>query len=309
MREVRAAGRTALRLATELLQRARLADPRAGVWEAADVQWWWRSPRRSDVVDQLFWVDDEGPAAGVVVTSWAGGRWQCDPVRVPGVQGVDVEQLWRRALAHAGQHAPRGFDVPVDDDDGTFGELARRSGLSAGDQDGTAWMDTSTRPAVVPTAAGFVLVDRTQRAGTPHPMRRRSGDTVAERLRECSLYDPALDLCVETADGETAGYSLYWFDPRTKVGLVELVRVEDGFQRRGLARAMLAAGLERLAARGAERVKVSFEALAAEALYTGMGFGPSSTTTWWHTGPSTEGEDREQRGGRADGAAARTADG
>ena len=44
VREVRAAGLEALMLATELLQRARLADPQAGLWEAADVQWWWRKP-------------------------------------------------------------------------------------------------------------------------------------------------------------------------------------------------------------------------------------------------------------------------
>jgi hypothetical protein len=50
-------------LATQLLQRARCADPRAGLWEAADVQWWWRTPRRSDDVEKLFWIDDEGPVA------------------------------------------------------------------------------------------------------------------------------------------------------------------------------------------------------------------------------------------------------
>jgi len=50
MREVRAAEREGLMLATELLQRARLADRQAGIWEAADVQWWWRKARLSDGV-------------------------------------------------------------------------------------------------------------------------------------------------------------------------------------------------------------------------------------------------------------------
>ena len=36
--EVQAKGREYLALATELLQRARLADPEAGLWEAADLQ-------------------------------------------------------------------------------------------------------------------------------------------------------------------------------------------------------------------------------------------------------------------------------
>ena len=38
VREIKAAGLEALMLATELLQRARRADPQAGLWEAADVQ-------------------------------------------------------------------------------------------------------------------------------------------------------------------------------------------------------------------------------------------------------------------------------
>lgn len=78
VREVRAAGREGLALATQLLQRARRADPQVGLWEAADVQWWWGRPRPSDEVRKLFWVDDEGHVAGVLLTSWA-DAWQCDP--------------------------------------------------------------------------------------------------------------------------------------------------------------------------------------------------------------------------------------
>ncbi len=109
-------------------------------------------------------------------------------------------------------------------------------------------------------------------------MRRRSGEAVDARLRQCSLYDPALDLAVETGDGETAGYALFWFDPVTKVGLVEPMRVEDAYQRRGLARAMLTAGLDRLAKRGARRLKVGYGTDVARALYVGAGFRVTSTS-------------------------------
>ena len=142
-------------------------------------------------------------------------------------------------------------------------------------------MDAADRPTVKAPAEGFVLVDRTQRRDAPHPMRHRNGDSVAQRLEECPLYDPALDLAVETTDGRDAGYSLYWFDPTTKVGLVEPVRVEEEFRRQGLARAMLSAGIDRLVRRGAERVKISYETDAAGALYQGVGFRRTSTTTWY----------------------------
>jgi ribosomal protein S18 acetylase RimI-like enzyme len=69
------------------------------------------------------------------------------------------------------------------------------------------------------------------------------------------------------------------------VGLVEPVRVEDDFQRRGLARAMLSAGIDRLVTRGAERVKISYQTDAAAALYHGVGFRRASTATWYRALP------------------------
>jgi ribosomal protein S18 acetylase RimI-like enzyme len=285
VREVRAAGFEALMLATELLQRARLADPEAGLWEAADVQWSWRRPRRSDDVEKLFWIDDDGPVAGVLLTSSADDTWQCDPVVVPGASGPEPGAVWRRAMEEVSKHSAKGFEVPVGDDDRTFRELAQRSGLTAVEHDNTAWMDAADRPAVPALSEGFVLMDRTQRPDAPHPMRYRNGDSVAQRLGQCSLYDPALDLAVETADGRVAGYSLYWFDPTTMVGLVEPVRVEDEFQRQGLARAMLSAGIDRLVTRGAQRVKISYETDAAAVLYQGLGFRRTSRTTWYRASP------------------------
>ena len=279
--EIRATGRDALMLATALLQRARRAHPQSGLWEAADLQWWWRSPRRSDEVTKLFWIDDEGPVAGVLLTSWTDDDWQCDPVVVPDGSGPEPDVVWIRAMEHAGTLAPNGFDVPVGDDDRTFTELAQRSGLTAGDRDSTAWMDAADRPAVPALPEGFVLTDRAEHRDTPHPMRARNGDDVAQRLAQCTLYDPALDLAVETDEGRVAGYSLYWFDPTTEAGLVEPVRVEDEFQRRGLARAMLSVGIDRLVTAGAKRVKISYETDAAAALYEGLGFRRTSTATWY----------------------------
>jgi GNAT superfamily N-acetyltransferase len=282
LREVRATGLDAVALASSVLQRVRLADPLAGMWEAADVQWWWRKPQRSDEVDQLFWLDDAGPVAAVLLTSSATESWQCDPIVVPGVSGCEPDVVWDRALAHAAEHADAGFDVPVSDGD-VFEELAQQSTLTPGYRDSTGWLDATDRPAVVAPADGFTLVDRTQRLGVPHHMQPRSGDMVEQRLEQCSLYDPSLDLVVECGDGRVAGYSLYWFDPTTKVGLVEPVRVEDEFQRHGLASAMLTAGIDRLVARGARRIKVSYGSEAAARTYQGVGFQPTSRATWYRS--------------------------
>jgi GNAT superfamily N-acetyltransferase len=56
---------------------------------------------------------------------------------------------------------------------------------------------------------------------------------------------------------------LFWFDPVTLVGLVEPMRVEDEYQRRGLARVLVTNGLDRLARNGAHRLKVGVQTDAA----------------------------------------------
>jgi hypothetical protein len=137
--EVQASGLTYLVLATELLQRARLADAEAGLWEAADLQWWWRTPRRSDAIDQLFWIDDEGPVAGVVLTDW-GSAWGCDLIVVPGVTTVPLSALWRRAVEAIDALGIESVDVLVKNDDAELVDLLEAAGLVAGGEDGTAWM-------------------------------------------------------------------------------------------------------------------------------------------------------------------------
>jgi hypothetical protein len=207
-----------------------VADGDAGVWEAADLQWGRRTPRRSDGIDQVFWVDADGPVAGVVLTDW-GRAWGCDPLLVPGA--VPLVDVWARAVERIDDLALDAVEVLVRDDDVELAALAAGAGFAAGeDRAGITWVDAANRRGDAAVPDGFVLVDRAGGTGDPHPMSRRSGESVELRLRLCSLYDPALDLAVEAPDGEVAGYALFWFDPVTRVGLVEPMRVEDAFRRR-----------------------------------------------------------------------------
>ena len=216
--EVRASGLEYLALATELLQRARLADAEAGVWEAADLQWWWRTPRRSDGIDHIFWIDDEGPIAGVVLTDW-GRAWGCDPIVVPGVSTVTIPTVWARAREAIDALGLEAVEVLARDDDFELQGLLTGAGFMADDErSGNTSMNARDRPDVAALPKGFGLVDRGQATTSPHPMQRRSGESVEARLKQCSLYDPGLDLSVEAADGQVAGYALFWFDPVTEVG-------------------------------------------------------------------------------------------
>ena len=60
LREEFRVGLGSLEAVTVLLQRRRRTHPTAGLFEAADLQWWWRVPRPTDDVSQLFWFDELG---------------------------------------------------------------------------------------------------------------------------------------------------------------------------------------------------------------------------------------------------------
>jgi ribosomal protein S18 acetylase RimI-like enzyme len=285
--EMRTSGLDYLARATELLQRARLADEDGGLWEAADLQWWWRTPRRSDAIDQVFWFDHDGPVAAVILTDW-GRAWGCDPIVARPEAAVSLPTVWDRAVEAIAALGLETVEALVRDDDDELASLVAASGfVASGDRSGIARMHAEDRSEVAAPPDRFVLVDRSEAVTGPHPMEARSGEAVEARLRQCSLYDPELDLCVKTAEGEVAGYALFWFDPVTEVGLVEPMRVEDGYQRRGLARAMLTEGLDRLAKRGARRLKVGYATDAARALYVGAGFrvGVTSSSYLWKRPP------------------------
>jgi predicted N-acetyltransferase YhbS len=257
-----------LNATTTVLQRARLADPLGGMWEAADVQWWWRRPRATDELALPVWFDEVGPVAAAGLTAWD-DAWQIDLFAVPSI--IDEEALWAATLEAAG-HWGEALMLLVLGEDAPLAGLAVKSGFAMTDElSGTTWMDSDQRPPVAPVD-GFKIVDRVTRADRPHPMIARNGELVEPRLRQCSLYDPTLDLAVEDADGTVAGYALFWFDHTTLVGLLEPMRVEDDHQRRGLARMLLTHGLDRLARKGARRLKVGFATDAARNLYVGAGF-------------------------------------
>jgi GNAT superfamily N-acetyltransferase len=251
------------------LQRARQADPLGGMWEAADVQWWWRRPRATDELALPVWFDEAGPVAAAGLTAWD-DAWQADVFAVP--ETVDEEEVWAATLDATAGQPDQALKVLVPGADAPLTDLAVQSGFAMTDElSGTSWMDADERPPVAPVD-GFAIVDRVTRADRPHPMIPRNGELVETRLQQCSLYDPALDLAVEDADGGVAGYALFWFDATTLVGLLEPMRVEDDYQRRGLARMLLTTGLDRLARQGARRLKVGFESVAARNLYLGAGF-------------------------------------
>jgi predicted N-acetyltransferase YhbS len=239
------------------------------MWEAADVQWWWRRPRITDELALPVWFDDAGPIAAVGITAWE-NTWQVDPFVVPGT--VERDEVWASIMESVNSQNYSTLQLLTHENDTDLMSLALNSGFALQDQpSGTSWMEAGQR-APMTFVDGFSVVDRASRTDQPHPMIARNGEHVEARLQQCSLYNPTLDLAVESSDGTVAGYALFWFDPVTKVGLLEPMRINDDYQRRGLAHMLVTHGLERLVTMGAQRLKVGFSAEGARRLYAGAGF-------------------------------------
>jgi len=293
MRQELLTGLERLTAVTALLHRIRLADPRSGVWEAADPQWWWRRPRASDQVALPVWFDDaDQPIAAAVLTEWP-HAWWLDLIRLPGLT-LTLDDLARPAWAHLERREGSPvIESLVPADDVELGAWFEGRGFTVAGEAWSGWQAAADRPAVAAPPTGYQLVDRAVRgadAAPEHPMVARNGPGVEARLRQTALYDPRLDLAVLAPDGSVAGYSLFWCDPVTRVGLVEPVRVEDAHAGRGIGYAMISAGLDRLARAGAAVLKIGWESARAGELYTRLGFANPDTLTTYRLTPPGQGQ-------------------
>jgi predicted N-acetyltransferase YhbS len=235
------------------------------VWEAADLQWWFtRDPHPTDD-DAVFWMDGGSPIGAVVFTEWRTDRYGCDLLGSP-----PPAAAWEFVRRRCAELPDAAIEMAAAPDDAA----AAAAGFVEGPEEyETTWLAAADRPAPRPFPAGYTLVPRPEQDG-PHPMIKRNGAEVEARLRQCSLYDPDLDLAVRGPAGDVAGYALFWPDRRTGVGLIEPMRVEDEHAGRGVAGALFRAGLQLLAERGCTRLKVSHavDNPAARQLYHGAGF-------------------------------------
>jgi GNAT superfamily N-acetyltransferase len=283
LREEHRVGAQYLEVATSLLQRARSAHPTAGLYEAADLQWWWRMPRSTDDIPQLFWFDHLGqPEAAVIATDW-GDRIALDPIVMPGASPDWIAHVMERGLDHAGEAGLDPIGLEVDPDDAVLRETLVDQGFAI-EEGGIVetWLAANARPDVSPLHEGYRMFTRLDTLQRPHHMinPKRNHFDVEPRLRETSLYRPDLDLVVLDSRDEVAAYGLFWFDPATATGLVEPMRTEEDHQRRGLARHILTAGIDLLAMAGAERTKICYEPdnPASGSLYLSVGFEPVRQT-------------------------------
>ena len=275
---------------TALLQRVRSGHPTKGLFEAADLQWWWRIPRSTDDLGQLFWFDHlDRPEAAVIATDWTDAM-SLTPIVMPDATPDWIAHVVERGLAHADECGFGEVDLEVDRADDVMRDVLVGHGFAI-DADGTdrvsasvsvveAWLAADARPEVSPLHEAYRMSSRVDTMPRPHHMISRGGPDIESRLGQTSLYRPEFDLLVLDRHEELAAYGLFWLDTATATGLVEPMRTEDEHQRRGLARHLLTTGIDLLAEAGAERIKICYEPdnPASSALYLSVGFEPAKQT-------------------------------
>lgn len=296
LREERLRGPEYLAAVTNLLQRIRTAHPTEGLYQAAELQWWWGVPRPTDTVDQLFWFDTEDRAVSAAILADFSVRSSAVyeaitfcPFVLPGADARHVARVIEGGLSLANEHGYPAVELEVARSDLVMRDVLSDLGFSVKEEDVLieAWMPSDTQPEVTPLADGYTLASRRELLDRPHHMNSRNPLFDEGRLRQTSLYRPDLDLVILDADEQYAAYGIFWHDPVSQTGVVEPMRTNDDHQRRGLARHLLTTGVIRLREAGARRISIGYEPdnPASGPLYRSVGFEPETRTDLF-TGPT-----------------------
>ena len=90
-----------------------------------------------------------------------------------------------------------------------------------------------------------------------------------EIMRNMPDYRSDLDLYVVSEEtGEIVSFCTIWYDRENRIGILEPVGTHPEFRRRGLARAVIAEGIDRIASEGAKEAHVG----SSQEFYKAIGF-------------------------------------
>jgi ribosomal protein S18 acetylase RimI-like enzyme len=94
------------------------------------------------------------------------------------------------------------------------------------------------------------------------------------RFMQSPVYRPENDLVIVSPDGDFTSFCILWPDPITRIGLFEPVGTHPASRGRGLGRAVISAGLQRLHNLGMTQANVCVESdnIPAIRLYESLGF-------------------------------------
>lgn len=283
------AGRDYLGMATAFLIACRRADPCGGLWDAADIQWWWREDDFQTPDHQRFFETADGAPRAMLLLSPSYHTF--DYELAPGEEDSD---LGRRVIAtglawlERLQRDPTVTSRPGFFLDGRHHAL-RRLAEAHGYRGSTdpfvktcMTLPSALEPATLP---GRYAVRPIQHEDIVHGhqpvLTTRHSDI--ERLDQASLYNPRHHLVVADEDNHAVAECIYWIEPTTRIGLIEPVVTHRAHRHRGLAKAMLTHALQDMADLGTTIAKVAHSSsnLPAANLYHSLGFRPHAELLYY----------------------------
>lgn len=256
-------GRQYLDRVTDLLIRIRAEEPLGGPWDAADLQWWSRSGHYDDPERLRFWSTPDAALSvcALFPTVRRSIAFTCLWTRA--ARDVALKAILPTVVSRVQRIASEcrlAVDIEVLDGDIEWRQFLECRGFkltTGGSTQATVRASDAVRQARISTE--LAIFDDTQRPyNDPHPLERRSSADIRQRLLACSLYRPALDLSVRTAEGEVVAYCICWADPTNRFAMLEPMRTERAWQRRGLGTALIAEQARRLLGLGIQDLKVNY---------------------------------------------------
>jgi len=163
-------------------------------------------------------------------------------------------------------------------------DLLAESGYTPAEWRECQWRHSLTQPVPeVPLPQGFTLRSlegsqdipkrswATWRAfNSDRPDTDYDGWEWYRNLQAAPLYRQDLDLVAVDPDGRIVSFSTIWYDPVTRTGYFEPVGTDPDYQRKGLGKAVMCAGLRRLEKEGALVAAVTGGSVPANALYNAV---------------------------------------
>lgn len=247
---------------------------------AGDLDWWRSDEPEPDLLKAQLWFDDQK----LLGLAWPSGE-QVDIMTHPAARHLEADILdWaetqRRTMVVDQSGTIRAWSFMQD-------KQRQELLLSRGYTLQPLALQFRTRPMlelpVAPTlAAGYRIravrlpeeidarIEVHRDAFAPSRMTRRRYEVVARM----PSYRMDLDLVAEAPDGSLAAFCIVWWDAENRMGVFEPVGCHSAHRQRGLASAVMIAGLHRLADLGATAAHVCSlrGSVAAEALYATLGF-------------------------------------
>ncbi|WP_054742430.1 GNAT family N-acetyltransferase [Cellulosilyticum ruminicola] len=243
------------------------------------------------VLKKIGLWEDEGKLVAVALFDTELGNAFCYTL-------PEYHQLKKEVFEYAKENFKNGNDVSVmvSDKDTELQEVAKECGFVATeDKEADAVYKIDLNQINVTLPEGFKLTtlketyDLAQYGevlwkGFNHELDGEGSYVFTEeeqKINEAQMQRPNVDLSlkivVTTLEGEFVAYCGMWYDPTTKVAVVEPVATVPKYRKMGLGKAAVLEGIRQCGLRGAELAYVG----SSQQFYYNIGFVPCSTNTWW----------------------------